>query len=144
MTDIEARSRLDSISSVLEHESHALESLEDPRLVDVLAQMASLRARIAATVTELDDGLVSEGRPPSTTTREQKPAAVEHRRRPRPVAKRRRVPRWALLLVVLFFLMLIWLSLQTLGSHSPSGAGQVSLSTRAAGDATRDSRLGAM
>lgn len=118
MTDVEARARLDSILSVLEHESHALYALEDRRLAGVLAQIADLRAEIAATAAELGGSLGTSGRPPSAGQPVQR-----HGRRPRPVRNRPRLPRWAWLLIVLFVLTLIWLSLQTLGSHGPSGAG---------------------
>lgn len=49
-TDLEARSRLSSILEVLEHEAHALHQLNDPRLTDVLAAIATLSAAIVATL----------------------------------------------------------------------------------------------
>lgn len=123
MTDVEARARLDSMLSFLEHEADALHALGNPRLAEVLVQIASLRAEIAATVAGLEDGPGIHGRPPSLARLERNPAEGEHRRRPRPVRKRHRLPRWAWLLIALFVLTLIWLSLQTVGSHGPSGTG---------------------
>jgi hypothetical protein len=43
--DVEIRSRLQSVLSVLEHEGAALDQLDDDRLFDVLAAMMALRSR---------------------------------------------------------------------------------------------------
>lgn len=61
MTDVEARTRLGSVLSVLEHETPALRALDDPRLAGVLETIAVLRAEIVATLGELHHGAEPNG-----------------------------------------------------------------------------------
>lgn len=51
--DSEARSRLGSVLDVCAHEARSLERLNDPRLDEVLKEMAKLRAEIVATLATL-------------------------------------------------------------------------------------------
>jgi len=67
MSDVEARSRLSSILSVLEREAPALRALDDDRLVEVLRVADELRLEITATLSELDGGLTSNGDGTPTT-----------------------------------------------------------------------------
>jgi hypothetical protein len=52
--DVETRSRLQSILSVLKHEGGALGNLDDDRLFDVLAAMHAVRLEIEATLHALE------------------------------------------------------------------------------------------
>jgi hypothetical protein len=51
--DVEARARLGSVLSVLEHEGRALEDLRDGRLNGVVEAIAILRAEIVAALASL-------------------------------------------------------------------------------------------
>jgi hypothetical protein len=52
--DVEARSRLESVLSVCEHEMEALDALRDARLAGVLRAMTMLRAEIVAALATLE------------------------------------------------------------------------------------------
>lgn len=54
MRDVEARSRMLSVLSVIEHELSALEALEDERLAAVLRAITVLRAEIVGAIASLE------------------------------------------------------------------------------------------